>query len=85
MNLTFPHIGVSDKHFLISMWFGLIAWNFCVCEAGNTLQKFKSKADILNPWMYSKLIGVSVVFLGFSYLRKIVGDKKADKNVKKNK
>ena len=81
MNLTFSHLGITDGFFIISMWFGLMPWNFLVCEAGEKIKQFKSKKDILNPWFYSKLVYVMLIFLLLGYLKKrILKEKKIEDN-----
>jgi uncharacterized membrane protein YdjX (TVP38/TMEM64 family) len=34
MNLSFPHIKINLIDFSLSIFFGLMPWNFLVCEAG---------------------------------------------------
>jgi len=34
MNLVFPHLGVPVKYIAISMFLGLLPWNYMTCAAG---------------------------------------------------
>lgn len=70
MNLTFGHLGVDSPSFLFSMFAGLAAWNFIVCEAGNVLSTIKSKADVLTPRVYMQLILVGAVVLALAIARR---------------
>lgn len=70
MNLTFPHLRVDDLAFLLSMFFGLAAWNFIVCEAGQLLTTIKSKSDILTPRVYFQLLLVGLVVLCLALARR---------------
>lgn len=70
MNLSFPHLGIKDHEFLISMFFGLAAWNFIVCEAGSVLSTIESKADVLNSKVYMQLGAMGVVVAGLALAKR---------------
>jgi uncharacterized membrane protein YdjX (TVP38/TMEM64 family) len=63
MNITFPHLGIKDHYLIFSIFFGLIPWNFIVCEAGSVLSTIKSKSDVLRPETYLQLIVIASAFL----------------------
>lgn len=63
MNITFPHLGIKDHYVIFSIFFGLMPWNFIVCEAGSVLSTIQSKADVLKPETYVHLILIAFAFL----------------------
>lgn len=75
MNLTFPHLGIKDHEFLLSVFFGLAAWNFIVCEAGSVLSTIKSKADILNSKVYLQLGAMGAVVAGLAIAKRYLAIK----------
>lgn len=75
MNLTFPHLGIKDHEFLLSVFFGLAAWNFIVCEAGSVLSTIESKADILNSKVYLQLGAMGAVVAGLAIAKRYLAVK----------
>ena len=77
MNLTFPHIGIPDHLFLLSVFLGLATWNYIVCEAGRMLSLVNKKEDVINSQVYLQLacIGGALVFLAL--LKRWLGKSKA--------
>ena len=63
MNVSFPHLGIKDSYVLLSIFLGLMPWNFIVCEAGSVLSTIESKSDVLRPETYIKLLLIAFVFL----------------------
>lgn len=63
MNITFGHIGIPDSYVFFSIFFGLMPWNFIVCQAGSVLSTIKSKSDILQPQTYIQLFLIAFAFL----------------------
>lgn len=47
MNITFPHINIPSLYFVLSIFFGLMPWNFMTVEAGVIIGSFKSKDEIM--------------------------------------
>ena len=79
MNLTFPHLGIDSLSFLLSMFFGLAAWNFIVCEAGRVISTVKSKADVLTPKVYLQLAAVGAVVLVLAVAKRCLASAKKPK------
>lgn len=56
MNITFPHINVNKSMFCLTVFVGLIPWNFITCSAGAMLSKLTSTKEIMNYETYSIVI-----------------------------
>ena len=52
MNITFPHLGVPTTYVLLSVFFGLMPWNYITVQAGSVLATIKSKDDIMKTETY---------------------------------
>ena len=63
MNLTFPHMGIQPWVMYLSIFFGLIPWNFLTCQAGQKLVQFANKNDIFTKDLYVKLFCVAAFYI----------------------
>ena len=84
MNLIFPHIGIPDTYVFFSIFFGLMPWNYFVCEAGNVLSSIKDKSDVVNPITILKLLGIAL-FILLPPLLKRCCKSKSDQDIEKIK
>jgi uncharacterized membrane protein YdjX (TVP38/TMEM64 family) len=86
MNLSFAHIdSIKPYQVFLSVFLGLMPWNYITCEGGEILAQIKSKSDIIKPETYMKLIFIAVAFLIPPIYKKFVGakDEKSEKKVHK--
>jgi len=57
MNITFAHIPSIPTHKVaLSIFFGLMPWNYFTCTGGEVLSKIQSKSDVVNSDVYFQLI-----------------------------
>jgi len=52
MNITFPHIGISNKMLIFTVFIGIAPWNFFSCSAGEFLSTLATTSDIMKKEQY---------------------------------
>ncbi len=76
MNLTFPHLGIPAYQFLLSMFFGLAAWNSIACEAGGLLSSASSQGSLLPEGVHLRLAGLCALVAGLGLVKKFAAKHK---------
>ena len=64
MNISFAHMDtISAFKLVLSVFFGLMPWNFITCSGGKLIATIQSKADIVKPETYIQLISIAFLSL----------------------
>jgi len=75
LNLASPILGIPFKLFVISIFFGLIPYNFIAVQTGTILTDLSASDDIFDKWTIIKLLSIACIYLalilGKNYLSKI--------------
>jgi hypothetical protein len=84
MNLSFAHISIIKPHqVFLSIFIGLMPWNFFTCEGGEILSQIKSKEDVIKPETYMRLAMIAGACLIPPIAKKFMGKKTEVKGNKK--
>ena len=52
MNLSFPHLGISNLKFIITVFIGIAPWNFFACSSGDIISSLASTKEIMGISQY---------------------------------
>lgn len=67
LNITAPYVNIPLPMFFLSVFFGLLPYNFMCVQAGEMLIDIKSMDDILTPKRLLALITLAMVMLTLSH------------------
>lgn len=52
MNLSFPHLGITNFQFIITVFIGIAPWNFFSCSSGNIISSLANTNEIMGKEQY---------------------------------
>lgn len=52
MNLSFPHLGISNSKFIMTVFIGIAPWNFFACSSGDLISTLASTKEIMGLSQY---------------------------------
>jgi hypothetical protein len=84
MNVSFAHISsIRPPHVFLSIFIGLMPWNFLTCQGGEILAHIKSKNDVIKPETYIQLACIAIAFLIPPLIKKYVLKEDSPDKIKK--